>query len=478
MSIDSLSRIEISRLEGRASSIRLRQNQFHRLQDALTSSEGAIKGCLIESHGYGEDESGLEYALALSELRTHYLSLNLKRSVELSHSIEDLSATTGVGIVYLIPTKQNPFYSVISVLTSALAAGNCVVVELPPQSSPIVELLQSILTPVLDRDLFAFSNSRPSAEFLSTCHLVSQTDDRAKVPYNSANAALSRPSGNAVAIVERSADINATAKAITTARLAFRGHSAYAPDLILVNEFVANEFLRCLKQALAAPKGLLPRPETQVRDSRSDNINQILRELEKSQDGSVLFAGDHGSIVEIADRTKASTGYKITAPVFVIYRTTSLDDAVDISNNISGPTEASYLFADPSEAIYLSKYIESRISFVNQIPAELLVGPLAPGHPSVPPSLSPRYPADLFRSPRPRLSRTTALTKALQRATLLGTSDPIKKWYRSTTGLSLPAIGQKEENSGDFFGLGFAVFGVGFISLAAGGALMVWRSRK
>ena len=129
MSTDSLSRIEISRLEGRASSIRLRQNQFHRLQDALTSSEGAIKEALSESHGYGEDESGLEYALALSELRTHYLCLDLKRSVELSHSLEDLSATTGVGIVYLIPAKQNPFYSVISVLTSALAAGNCVVVE-------------------------------------------------------------------------------------------------------------------------------------------------------------------------------------------------------------------------------------------------------------------------------------------------------------------------------------------------------------
>lgn len=129
MSIDSLSRIEISRLEGRASSIRLRQNQFHRLHDVVTASEAAIKTALSESQGYGEDESALEYALALSELRTHYLSLDLKRSVELSHSLEDLTATTGVGIIYLIPAEQNPFYSVISVLTAALAAGNCIVIE-------------------------------------------------------------------------------------------------------------------------------------------------------------------------------------------------------------------------------------------------------------------------------------------------------------------------------------------------------------
>ena len=46
-------------------------------------------------------------------------------------------------------------------------------------------------------------------------------------------------------------------------------------------------------------------------------------------------------------------------------------DSLTISS-ISGPTEASYLFADTSEAIYLSKFTDSRISFVNQIPAELL----------------------------------------------------------------------------------------------------------
>lgn len=40
--------------------------------------------------------------------------------------------------------------------------------------------------------------------------------------------------------------------------------------------------------------------------------------------------------------------------------------------SIPGPTEASYLFADSTDAIYLSRFTDSRISFVNQIPAELL----------------------------------------------------------------------------------------------------------
>lgn len=107
-----------------------------------------------------------------------------------------------------------------------------------------------------------------------------------------------------VAVVERSADTAAAARAIATARLAFQGRSVYAPDVILVNEFVANDFLRSLKQALAAPKGLLRRSTntSEAQESTAASINKTLREFEKSKDASVLFAGDHGSIIEILDR--------------------------------------------------------------------------------------------------------------------------------------------------------------------------------
>jgi acyl-CoA reductase-like NAD-dependent aldehyde dehydrogenase len=54
----------------------------------------------------------------------------------------------------------------------------------------------------------------------------------------------------AVAIVDRSADIDAAAKAIVTARFSFQGMSPYAPDLVIVNEFIKKDFFEaCTRYA-------------------------------------------------------------------------------------------------------------------------------------------------------------------------------------------------------------------------------------
>lgn len=134
MAGDSFSRIEISSLEGRAQSTRLRQKLFHSLHATLRSSEKTIKEAILADSGHSESEVNLEYALAISELRTHYASVDLEKDLKAQKAVENLEATTNVGIVYVIPAKQNLFYSVISALTAALAAGNCVVVEVcrPP----------------------------------------------------------------------------------------------------------------------------------------------------------------------------------------------------------------------------------------------------------------------------------------------------------------------------------------------------------
>lgn len=129
MNAKPFSRIQIANLEGRAQSLRLRQSLFHSLHHALTTSERAIKSAIVAESGDSDTDIALEYSLALSELRTHYDSLDLKAEVKLAHSLEDPTGTTGVGIIYIVPAQQNLFYSVVSPLCAALAAGNCVVLE-------------------------------------------------------------------------------------------------------------------------------------------------------------------------------------------------------------------------------------------------------------------------------------------------------------------------------------------------------------
>jgi len=66
----------------------------------------------------------------------------------------------------------------------------------------------------------------------------------------SAAQLVSSLKARAIAIIDRSADIDTAAKAIVTARFSFQGMSPYAPDLVIVNEFVKKDFFQaCTRYA-------------------------------------------------------------------------------------------------------------------------------------------------------------------------------------------------------------------------------------
>lgn len=134
MATDSLARLEISCIEGRLQSIRYRQHIFHSLYKTLKSFETPIKNAIVADTGYGEIEVNLEYGLLMSELRLQYDTLNLEEDLRARDQLHSLGATKSVGIVYLVPSKYNLLYSTVSALLAAIAAGNCVVIEVSGQS--------------------------------------------------------------------------------------------------------------------------------------------------------------------------------------------------------------------------------------------------------------------------------------------------------------------------------------------------------
>jgi acyl-CoA reductase-like NAD-dependent aldehyde dehydrogenase len=129
----SFPRLQVSCLEGRAQSTRFKQAQFHSLHETLKKSSDAIKAAIAADSGHTPREVDFEFSLALSELRLHYDSLNLvtelANSLKIESDLENIDRVRPVGMVYILPQKQNLFYSVISPLGAAVAAGNCVVLE-------------------------------------------------------------------------------------------------------------------------------------------------------------------------------------------------------------------------------------------------------------------------------------------------------------------------------------------------------------
>lgn len=103
-------------------------------------------------------------------------------------------------------------------------------------------LVRNIVESSLDRSTVAFVTSPTTDDDLGPYYIrLRQDTDTAE-----------RPGTAVVAVVDRTADIVRAADALVAARFGFGGRSPYAPDVVLVNEFVREPFLSALVHAAMA----------------------------------------------------------------------------------------------------------------------------------------------------------------------------------------------------------------------------------
>lgn len=140
--------------------------------------------------------------------------------------------------------------------------------------SPLDAVLRSLLSSALNANTFCIVKSTTDQALLDEALLVDQT--AAGPPRTLTSQLLSSARARCVAVVDRSADVEAAARAIAAARFGFGGASPYAPDLVLVNEFVKTDFFEaCSRYATlsfagrggagAGDRGLAGRGEEEVR---------------------------------------------------------------------------------------------------------------------------------------------------------------------------------------------------------------------
>jgi acyl-CoA reductase-like NAD-dependent aldehyde dehydrogenase len=117
---------------------------------------------------------------------------------------------------------------------------------------------------------------------------------------NLAKDLISSSTNRVIAFVDRTADIQAAAKAITTARFSFGGTSPYAPDLVLVNEFVKEAFFEaCSKYATSAFA-----KESSVKKV-SGNLSEATRKVVKDAEDKKLissFGSNEFKLIDVLDR--------------------------------------------------------------------------------------------------------------------------------------------------------------------------------
>ena len=107
-------------------------------------------------------------------------------------------------------------------------------------------------------------------------------------------------------MVDRTAHVNEAAQAVVRARFSRRGTSPYAPDVVLVNEFVLEEFLACLLQHIspymAHENGSIGNPSKQKQYRPFAEGQRILDAAEKSEDMRVVVRGSNVNIISVQSR--------------------------------------------------------------------------------------------------------------------------------------------------------------------------------
>ena len=131
----------------RADNGRYRQNQLQNLHKSLREDAGSIVSALLTDTKSSTAEAETQYYLAMEVVRHFYDSIHFDEELEKEYSIvhgkNNEERQLGAGLVIIRPTSHTRFYSIIAPLAAAIAAGNCVILEVgfsEPQRNNIILL--------------------------------------------------------------------------------------------------------------------------------------------------------------------------------------------------------------------------------------------------------------------------------------------------------------------------------------------------
>ena len=130
---DQFTRILSAVTDGRAQTPRYIQKQLAQLYESLRKNQKAIHSAIRRDNDYSPTEADSEIYMALKALRQEYEAIDFAKVLEQEYSLargkENLYRRLAVGCVYIIPSQNSRFYSIIQPVCTAIAAGNCVMVE-------------------------------------------------------------------------------------------------------------------------------------------------------------------------------------------------------------------------------------------------------------------------------------------------------------------------------------------------------------
>jgi len=349
---------------GRTRSLQWRLRQLEGLENLCDREEAAIAEALAADLGRSPVEAWLG-DVASSKAEVSYARKHLKKWMRRRRQPLPLAQLPGrgwvqydpLGVVLVIGPWNYPVYLSLGPLVAAVAAGNCAVIK-PSELAPATSKLLSRLLPrYLDADAVrvvegdASTTQRLLAGGFDHVLFTGGTEVGRKVM--AAAAPTLTPvtlelGGKSPVIVAADADLDVAARRIAWIKLLNSGQTCIAPDYVLVDRTVADEFIAKVVANMAAFRSAEPLSALPiVNDRQFDRLQSYIG----STSGQIVAGGRWDAatrrieptvIVDPAP-TDAVMDDEIFGPILPILRTESHSAAVQFVNSRPKPL-ALYVF--------------------------------------------------------------------------------------------------------------------------------------
>ena len=128
-----IAQVKASAIDGRLGNVFWRQAELQKLYKALVSQSSSIQNAIQKHSGVTKTEAKVEFSKAMYVLKQRYVELNpeIMREEEylIANGLDAPGARKAFGIAYIIPTNHTIFYSIVTAIAAAIAAGNCCILE-------------------------------------------------------------------------------------------------------------------------------------------------------------------------------------------------------------------------------------------------------------------------------------------------------------------------------------------------------------
>ncbi|WP_051614329.1 aldehyde dehydrogenase family protein [Acholeplasma equifetale] len=351
-----------------------RKNYLEKLKKSIKNHENDIKKALYDDLGKSKQESYMtEIGVVLSEIS--YMIKNLKKWMKPKRIKATL--TTFPSKSYLFPEPYGkvlimapwnyPFQLVFAPLVGAIAAGNLVVVK-PSEYAPHTEkIVKTIINEVFENN---------TVEVVSGDRVISNRllDERfdyifftgsekvGKIVMEKASKHLTpltlELGGKSPAIVINQKDLRLAAKRIAFGKLINAGQTCIAPDYLLIEETLVNDFIKYFDEAVKSfyidPIFSFDYPKI-ITDTHYQRLLKLMENQEIIYGGSIS-QNKIGPTILIPNENSEIMNEEIFGPILPMIKIKNIEE---IHNYIKEKPLATYLFTDDKK---IRDYIIKNVS--------------------------------------------------------------------------------------------------------------------